>query len=163
MQGRKPTPSKLIKASDFKKSEDEILERQEVEQSLLTTAKLRCPARLSKEAKKEWKRLMDLYKLMDARILCDLDIQLISMFCEATAIYKKAQETWVKYESVIATNPEAQRILDKCLSVMNQQSSNIRGLSEQLCLSPVGRARMGLNAIKKEKKDELSQLFADDE
>lgn len=163
MQGRKPTPSKLIKAADFKKSEDEILDRQEAEESLLTTANLRCPKKLSKEAKREWKRLMELYKTMDARILCDLDIQLISMYCEATAIYRKAQETWVKYEAVIATNPEAQRILDKCLSVMNQQSTNIRGLSEQLCLSPVGRARMGLNAVKKEKKDELSQLFGEDD
>jgi len=163
MQGRKPTPAKLINASDFKKPEDEILERQDIENSLLTASKLRCPTKLSKEAKREWKRLMELYKTMDARILCDLDTQLISMFCEATAIYKKAQETWVKYESVIATNPEAQRILDKCISVMNQQSSNIRGLSEQLCLSPIGRARMGLNAVKKEKKDELSQLFGEDE
>lgn len=164
MTGRKPIPAELINASDHKKSSDEIDARQQAEKRLKTKSTLVCPKHLSIEAKKEWHRLMRLYKEMHADILCALDIQPLLMYCEACAIYKKAQETWTKYTVVISANEEAQRILDKSLSVMSRQSNIIRGLSEQLCLTPVGRARMGMNAAKKENQpNALESLFDEDD
>ena len=84
------------------------------------------------------------------------------MYCEAMAIYNKAQETWIKYQAVVATNAEAQRILDKSFATMDKQSNIVRGLSEQLCLSPVGRARMGMNPAAEEGKNPVDEIFEDE-
>lgn len=163
MTGRKPLPAKLLTPEGHHKSEGEIKARQEVEEGIQTKATLRCPAYLSVEAKGEWRRLMALYKTMKTSILCDLDIQLIVMYCEAVAIYKKAQETWVKYQQLVASNELYQITIDRCLSIMNKQSTIVRGISEQLCLTPVGRARMGMNAAKVTKVNPLEDLFGDDD
>lgn len=160
--GRKPIPAALLNAADHKKSKEEIEARQEREAQLQTTARLVCPSNLSKEAKKEWHRTVKLYNGMEAKILNDLDKQLLAMYCEATAIYRKAQETWVQYQRVVSTNAEAQRILDKCIGTMSRQSTIIRGLAEQLCLSPVGRARMGTNPADLAKEDPIGDLFDED-
>lgn len=163
MTGRKPTPASLIDAAEHKRSTDEIDARNDAEQRLKTKATLKCPSHLSDEAKKEWRRLIRLYRSMEADILCDLDLQSLVMYCEATAIYKKAQEIWTKYTSVVAINPDAQRVLDKCFAVMEKQARLISGLSEQLCLTPVGRARMGMNAAKSSKPSALETLFDEDD
>lgn len=161
--GRKPTPAALIDPVEHKKSYDEIEARKEAEASLQTKSDLRCPSYVSKEAKKEWRRIMKLYRGMDAEILNDLDVMALVMYCEATAVYKKAQETWVKYQQVVAVNPEAQRVLDKCFQTMERQTKIISSLSEQLCLTPVGRARMGMNAAKKHEPNPIDDIFDEED
>lgn len=163
MTGRKPTPAALIDPVEHKKSYEEIEARKEAEAALQTKATLRCPNYLSSEAKKEWRRIMKLYKEMDAEILNDLDTMALVMYCEATAVYKKAQETWVKFQQVVAANPEAQRIIDKCFQTMERQTKIINRLAEQLCLTPVGRARMGMNAAKKNEPSKLDLLLDEDD
>lgn len=163
MKGRKPVPAHLLTPEGHHKSEEEIKARREVEDSLKTKATLRCPSYLSSDAKSEWRRLMALYKTLKVNILCDLDVQLIVMYCEAVAIYKKAQETWVTYQRLVTSNEKYQDTIDRCLSIMNKQSTIVRGISEQLCLTPVGRARMGMGAVKKEKENPLEALFGDDD
>lgn len=163
LTGRKPIPASLISPAEHKKSADDIAARQEAEKRLQTKATLNCPSHISVEAKKEWRRIMKLYRSMDAEILCDLDLQPLVMYCEATAIYKKAQETWTKYTAVVSSNPEAQRVLDKCFSIMERQTRLICSLSEQLCLTPVGRARMGTNATSKKEPSSLESLFNEDD
>lgn len=161
--GRKPTPAALIDPAEHKKSYDEIEARKEVEAVLQTKSELRCPTYVSKPAKKEWRRIMKLYRGMEAEILNDLDVMALVMYCEATAVYKKAQETWVKYQQVVTVNPEAQRVLDKCFQTMERQTKIISGLSEQLCLTPVGRARMGMNAAKRLEPSALDLLLEEDD
>ena len=161
--GRKPTPASMIDHKDFKKSIKEIEVRKEAEEKLKTGAELRCPSYVSKEAKKEWKRVMKLYRAMEVDILSDLDTMSLVMYCEATAVYKKAQETWAKYQQVVAANPEAQRVLDKCFLTMEKQTKIISSLSEQLCLTPVGRARMGMIATKSEEPSKLDILLEEDD
>jgi P27 family predicted phage terminase small subunit len=99
---------------------------------------------------------------METNILSDLDITALVMYCEATAIYKKAHEVWTKYNAVVASNPEAQRILDKCFYTMEKQTKIVNQLAEQLCLTPVGRARMGMAAITNKGPSELDTLLEDD-
>jgi P27 family predicted phage terminase small subunit len=163
LTGRKPLPAALAQASDLKRSKEEIRLRKKAEAKLMTTTELKCPNYVSTEAKKEWQRIMKLYKAMDATILSDLDITALVMYCEATAIYKKAQEVWTKYNAVVAANPEAQRVLDKTFSTMERQTKIINQLAEQLCLTPVGRARMGMAASKRNGPSALEMLLEDDE
>lgn len=159
--GRKPTAASLVDKKDFKKSGDEIQQRVVIESALVDTdAKLKCPKELSPAAKKEWKRIIKLYQKLESRILCDLDITALAMYCEAVAVYQKAQETWTKYGFVVSSNSQAQNMMDKCLKIMNEQTRIISSLSEQLCLTPVGRARMGLMKQKEDTEDEeLDELL----
>ncbi len=162
MTGRKPKPAQLIDRTQMKLDADYVNQRREVEESLVALDQLKCPSTLSAPAKKEWKRVMKIYKTMGAKILNDLDITALSMYCESVAIYKKAQETWVKYQVLITTNKEAQKVLDKMRNIMNKQIEVIIKLSEQLCLTPVGRARMGI-AIASKKESKLDAIFKDDD
>lgn len=158
MKGRKPVPAILLDPAEHKKSKDTIERRQEAEKELQTSAVLRCPTYLTKEAKREWKRVIKLYREMQVDILSDLDKSTLVIYCEAWSVYKKAQETWSKYNQVVAGNPEAQRVLDRCLNVMEKQQRQISSLAEQLCLTPVGRARMGTAKAKNE-PSEIEKFF----
>lgn len=157
--GRKPIPPALVDNKTFKKNSQELAAREESWEKLKTTSILRAPKHLTPEAKKEWKRVMKLYNLMEVDILSDLDQQALIMYCEATAIYKKAQEQWAKLNQVATPNPDGQKLIDSIFRIMEKQSRIISSLSEQLCLTPVGRARMGMNATKMEEDDPLMRLL----
>lgn len=158
-KGRKPMPPALVDNDTFKKNSQDIEARQESWNKLKTTKVLKVPKHLSDEAKKEWKRVMKLYNQMDVDILSDLDRQALIMYCEATAIYNKAQEQWTKLGHIATPNPDGQKLIDKIFTTMEKQQRIITSLSEQLCLTPVGRARMGMNATKVEEEDPLTKLL----
>ena len=161
MTGRKPIPANLINADNHKKSKEEIERRRKIEEGLKSTSTLRVPSYLSDEAKKEWRRLIKLYRLMDADILSDLDANALTIYCEAFAIYKKAHEVWVQTQKVVSRDEEAQKILDKTFNIMEKQSRIMAKFSEQLCLTPVGRARMGM--AKKDEPSALEKMLMDDD
>lgn len=151
---RPPLPPHLIDNKTYKKSSKELEDRKESWDKLKTTRILRVPTHLTPEAKKEWRRLMKLYDQMEVNILSDLDRQALIMYCESTAIYKKAQETWAKLQQVVSSNKDGQRMLDDTFRIMERQSKLITSLADQLCLTPVGRARMGMNATAKKEEDD---------
>lgn len=158
--GRKPMPPALVDNQVFKKNSEELKAREESWNKLKTTKVLRVPGFLTLEAKKEWRRVMKLYNAMEADILSDLDQQALIMYCEATAIYKKAQEQWAKLNQVATMNTDGQKVIDSVLKTMERQSKIISSLSEQLCLTPVGRARMGMNAtVQKEDEDPFLKIM----
>ena len=100
---------------------------------------------------------------MEASILCDLDIAALVMYCEAWAIYKAAQEKWVQLGTVVSTNPAAQAVIDQTIETMNRQTAVICKLAEQLCLTPVGRAKMGMNPTRKKAGEKLLEFLNEDE
>jgi P27 family predicted phage terminase small subunit len=160
MKGRKPLPADCINPADFKKSKTAVKHRKQAEKKLVNNKVLRCPSYISDGAKREWRRIMEQYAATDAEILCGLDTQALVMYCEATAIYRKAEETWSKISN--DQSGETSIVLeDRCVEIMTEQSKIIKGLLEQLCLSPVGRARMALNAPKKNEPSKLQKLLAD--
>lgn len=156
--GRKPS---LNPVGHRTKAEKEP--RLETAQALHTTSILKCPAYLTDLAKKEWRRTMRLYNQMDASILCDLDTAALVMYCEAWSIYRTAQDQWSKLKIVATTNPAAQTLIDKTMDTMNKQTTVICKLAEQLCLTPVGRARMGMNPTRHKAGDKLLELLNSDE
>lgn len=161
--GKKPIPAHLIDPAVYKKSNAELENRKNMESKLKSSARLTCPKYLSDAAKKEWRRVIKLYRGLEVDILSDLDVSALVIYCEAWSIYRKAQETWAKYTQVVAANPEAQRVLDKCFNIMEKQSKTISSVSEQLCLTPVGRARMGIMGKKDDEESAIDKLFNDDE
>ena len=161
--GRKPIPAEAIDNLSHKKNSEEIAMRKEIEAKLKTKAKLTVPKYLTDEAKKEWRRIMRLYNQMELKILNDLDITALVMYCEATAIYKKAQETWAKVNQVVSGNDAGQKMLDKTFTTMEKQSKIISKLAEQLCLTPVGRARIGNAHSKNKPKSDVLDLMNEED
>jgi P27 family predicted phage terminase small subunit len=162
MQGRKPIAAKSINLAVHKRSKKEVGLRKEAEAGLKTKASLSCPKYLSEDAKAEWRRIKGLFRAMGSDVFCDLDMQMLVMYCEATAIYKKAQATWVEYAAVVVEDSTKQKLLDKCIMVMSKHARIISALSEQLCLTPTGRVRMGMNADNNKEANSLEAFFDDD-
>lgn len=168
----RPTPAQNIDRAKQKQSNKAIDDRIQIEKSLQVVDRLSCPKDMSEEAQKEWRRLMKLYKKMDARILCDLDKSSLRMYCESYALFLQSQkqlnEIINKYRTIVSADKKANGIIQSLLKTINKQSEICVKLSDQLCLTPIGRARMGVAVAKfglKEEKslDDFFSKFEDDE
>lgn len=158
--GRKPHLTVVKDNGVDRHTKAEMASRAEAEPSG-AEAKLRPPKELSKAARAEWRRIVRLYRQLDQEVINDLDLNLLSAYCESVAVYKAAE---AKYE----TEPLARFDYDSMkwienpyLKIMDNASRQIMKAAEQLCLSPVGRARMGVLAAKKQKaNDPMEQWLA---
>lgn len=146
---------------DKKIGRNKIKERINAEKQYIGTNKLPCPTYMSEEAKKEWRHIIKLYNNLEIEVLSDFDANVLMTHCEAVAMYKKAQEIWVKYNSLVSTDEMQQRILDKMQTTLNKQQEIIRITGESLGFTPAGRARLSV-AKKKEKNKILSFLEEED-
>lgn len=165
MTGRKPTPAKAIDRKEMHHTKDEVRARANAEDKIKTADRLEPPSGMSSVAKKEWKRIMGLYRQMEADILNDLDISALMMYCEAYAVYRKAEKVWVNFSRIKDPSDTDYKIFNRARVQMNDQVKVVCQLSEQLCLTPVGRARMGIAMAKKKEQSSLAKLFqgGDDE
>lgn len=150
---KRPMLANQIDKSKAKKSNISLELRENAEKALQVTDKLKCPKDMTEESQKIWRGLMKLYKQMDAKILCDLDKHSLRMYCETYALYLKTQ---TEIESMIGTSPTI--FLDKrfqsLIRTMNKQCEVCTNLAEKLCLTPIGRARMGVASAKIGLKEE---------
>ena len=137
--GRKPQPAAAKENETAHLTKAELKARADNEPKGCT-AELKPPKTLSKSAKNEWKRIVKLYRQLDAEVINDLDLNTLSAYCESVAIYQAAQPIENPY-----------------LAIMRKEGVNIAKYAEQLCLSPVGRARMGVLAAKKNEKSDMAQ------
>ena len=123
-------------------------------------AKLTVPKSLSAEAKKEWKRVVRLYRQLDAEVLNDLDVDMLACYCEAVALYKAASAEMQGAPLTVETS-KGDMVPNPLLKIIDKQSANIKTYGEQLCLTPVGRAKMGLAKAKREvEQDPLAVLLS---
>ena len=183
--GRKPTPAALLDPQKSKISKDDLEVRKMIEKSVNPKPKntLKRPTFLSGPAKKEWRRIMKLYEQLDQKILSDLDQTALVMYCEAVAAYKTFQKRYkeiideldsfkysdknihirmnkddLKYRNDRITS--LQQKSDTILGRMNRQIKNVNNLAEQLCLTPVARAKIGIIALKNmEEGNAVSAMF----
>ncbi len=156
MPGRKPMPVKLLdnKKRHLTKEEADLREKNEVSG---VSAELMPPSGLRGAALREWKRLIPLYKQANIEILNDLDVNTIAAYCESVAIYKAAQKAYKKQPLVGMV--DGRMVVNPYLKILDIQGANIAKFAEQLCLSPVGRARMGILGAKKEKEEDPTGAF----
>ena len=158
--GRKPHLTIIKDNVKDRHTKAEIEARAEAEVSG-AESKLRPPKELSKPAKSEWRRIVKLYRQLDAEVINDLDLNLLATYCENVAIYKAA-ETKYQEEPLAKFDYDGMKWIENpYLKIMDSASKNIMKAAEQLCLSPVGRARMGVLAAKKQKAaDPMEQWLA---
>jgi P27 family predicted phage terminase small subunit len=157
-KGRKPIPVHVIDNKTAHRTQNDLETRLENEPKGCSD-ELKPPKELSKEARKEWKRLVKLYRQLDVNILNDLDLGLLSAYCESRAVFIEAQKQWQTGE-LYYTDKKGERRENPWIKIMDREGLNIAKYGEQLALSPVGRARMGTAAAKKEvEADPMSALL----
>lgn len=166
--GRKAIPAALIDPKITHMSYEEIESRKEAESQLITESVdiLQPPKGLSIQAKKEWNRMIGLYQQLPTQILCDLDLQILKSYCELVALYDEASKIIKKVRADCKKSGEIFRLsmVAEEIRCQNKCTVEIRALTEQLCLSPLARARLGVIGVKNPtpKKDKLDELFDED-
>lgn len=159
MKGRKPKPAEMTDAKEMKLNVKQTEDRKQAEKNIQTSANLTCPKALSPEAQKEWRRLLRLYRKMQVNILNDLDVPVLSQYCEATAVWKTYQKQWKTMMGIDMNDCDNLKALDMVRRSMNDQSLILIKLAEQLCITPLGRARMGIASALKPKKNSLKDFM----
>ena len=159
-RGRKPHLTVVNDNSKTKMTKAELSARAEGEVTG-AESKLRPPKEMSKVAKAEWRRIVKLYRQLDAEVINDLDLNLLASYCENVAIFKAAEVEY-QLKPLAEWDGEAGKYIESpYLRIMDGAAKNIMKAAEQLCLSPVGRARMGVMAAKKERAtDPMEQWLA---
>ncbi len=155
-KGRKPTPLQLVDNKKDRKTKRELEKREKYEVGGCS-ALLEPPKELEGEALEEWNRIIPLYRELNMDILNDLDLNVLSAYCESVAIYKKAQKSYKKQPLIGIADGKV--IENPYLKILSREGANIAKYAEQLCLSPVGRARMGVLGAKKELEDDPAAGF----
>jgi P27 family predicted phage terminase small subunit len=160
MTGRKPIPLKVV--SDNKRvhrSKDELEARKEREPKISSSV-LRCPAHLSDASKKEWRRIVRLYRQLSEQLMTDLDTNALEIYCVALETYRKAMAKVRETSEVYAskTDPNKPR-KNPWLTVANDAATQIKKYGEILLLDPVSRARVGLAKAKIEELSPMELYF----
>ena len=150
MAGRKPKLTVIGDESGFKKSKEEMEARKKAQPNGCVDD-LTPPEHLSAVAREEWMRVVELYRQLDNTIINNLDISTLTAYCECVAVYRDAQE---KRETLplISYDDKGRVVENPYLAIMRKEGLNILRYSEQLCLTPVGRARMGMATVKGKKE-----------
>lgn len=162
MKGRKPYPYELVEATnDTNRYTKEALRNRKACQPQIRSAKLSCPRHLSTEARKEWKRIVALYRELRSPILNDLDRNALEVYCEAVATYRKAIAKVRETSEVYVSRNDNRPRKNPWLAVANEAAMQIRKYGELLLLDPVSRARASLAKPQEEKKTGMA-LFLEE-
>ena len=154
--GPKPKLIALQDNSVYHDTKENIEKRKEAE-VVGCSDNLKPPKELSERAQEEWDRLIPLYRQLNYAILNDLDLMNLAAYCESVAVYTKAELEWPKQPLVGMVNGKL--VENPHIKIMAREAQNMCRLAEQLCLSPVGRARMGMAALKRAKAVDPMEAF----
>ncbi|WP_019534224.1 phage terminase small subunit P27 family [Paenibacillus ginsengihumi] len=160
MAGRKAYPVELmVLTNDNNRLTKKDIESRRKNEPNIDSAKLRCPAHLSPEAKKEWRRIVKLYRELDKPIVTDLDVNALEIYCEALVTYRKAMEKVRETSEVYVSRSDNRVRKNPWLTVANEAAVQMKKYGEVLLLDPVSRARAGMVKSDNEKKSPMAQFL----
>lgn len=137
----------------------------------IKTSRLICPSDLTEGAKKEWRRVVKLYRECEIDVFNDLDQETLKSYCAAVDIRTQLYHKWtveqkcellvekeVKRASVKTsasghplegrTGQTNEKVVNPILRELDRYANTIRILAEQLALTPVGRAAYAVRTEK---------------
>jgi len=156
--GRKPIPAAIKRALGTTQTKEQIA-RQEAHEPKIEKDALKKPDFLTDYAKEEWDRVIEL--IGELGVLNSLDLYTLSAYCEAVSVFRNAQEQWKKNQQVIGIDDNGRYLPNPYLRILKEQTLLINKLSEQLSLTPVGRARLGI--AKSQEPTQFEKFLMDDE
>lgn len=113
-----------------------------------------CPAWLSTQAKREWKRLAP--ELVRLGVLTHLDRDSLAVYCEAVVHYRQAAEL-IDRSAVLVKSGGGRLVKNPALQVARDQAAIIRGFAREPGLTP--SARSGISVPEAE-DDLVSELLS---
>ena len=148
----KPTALKLLQGNPGKRplNEREPKPRKDMP---------RCPAWLSSEAKKVWRRLVPELRAM--RVLTIVDGDALAAYCQTFARWRAAEEYLARHGDVYPIRDEARRI--KCMQQFPQVAiarsllQILRAYQQEFGLTP--SSRTGIRAAEPAVEDELDKFL----
>lgn len=146
-KGRKPALTVLTDNGKDRFTKAELRARKSGEMRGVA-AHLAPPPELSEIARAEWERVVALYQDVNDEIINDLDVAVLTIYCEARAVYIDAESKYHGMAVIKKSKDDPTPIENPYWRAMINASQVIAKASEQLCMSPVGRARMGVAAAK---------------
>ncbi len=99
----------------------------------------RCPAQLSEEAKREWKRISK--ELATLGLLTRLDRAALAAYCQAWGRWLEAEER-LRQHGVIVKSPNGFPVQSPYLAVANKAMAQMSKLLVEFGLSPSSRSRI---------------------
>lgn len=161
MAGRKATPYLALSSGKKPHRSNAELEKRAAGEPKINSVKLRCPSRLSDEAKKEWRRLVKLYRELDEQLLNDLDVNALMVYCEAVVDYNEAKEKLSMMEKIYA-RPTAfgnTPTVNPWVGIADLAAATMKKFGDALLLDPVSRARIGIAKSKEENLSPMESYF----
>lgn len=137
----------------------------------IKTNRLICPADLTDGAKKEWRRVVKLYRECEIDVFNDLDQETLKSYCVAVDIRTQLYQKWKEEQAqALLIDKEVRRagtkttatgtpieghsgttrekVVNPILRELDRYANTIRILAEQLALTPVGRAAYAVRTEK---------------
>jgi len=113
--------------------------RSNAHEPALTVEIPRCPAHLSPEAKREWKRVSR--ELAGYGLLTRIDRAGLALYCEAWGRWVEAEEALRKY-GVMIKAPSGFPMQSPYLAIANKAMEQIRAMLSEFGMSPSSRTRV---------------------
>lgn len=128
------------------------------------------PDSLTKEELKIWNELVEIFRQTQGGYVSDADIMVMETYCKAKAEYDRACKEWNKnpkmYVQVMIGGfdrdgqPKTALKLNQWYTIKKDFSNIMLRYLDQLGISPLGRAKQGLQSTKSKKEKEQDELRA---
>lgn len=140
----KPLQLHLLEGNKNRLTKKEIEKRQELEKSIVfKDDNIKPPSWLNKEARKQFKRVVDEFKSND--LLKNVDVHSIALFCDAYADYIECSRL-IQEEGLMVeyTNKAAEtnKVPHPLLTKKKQLFEQMQKFMSEFGLSPIARARL---------------------
>ncbi len=155
MPGRRPKPTalKVLEGNPGKRT----LNKLEPKPTGIPT----CPAHLTKEAKKEWKRISK--ELIRVGLLSSVDRAALAAYCAAYSRWIDAEIGLQKSASLIVKSPSGQPIQNPFVGIINSATDQMRKFLTEFGMTPASRSRLQVTPASDAPASDWDELFSEPE
>ena len=167
--GRPPTINKKQEISHETK---EVREARENGTPIYKKQDFIPPETLSKAELKVWEQLVEIFRETKGSYVSDADIMIMEVFCKSKVEYDRACKEWAKDPTMYIEvksggydrngDPKTVIKVNQWYQIKKEFSLIMTKYLDQLGISPLGRAKQGLQATKNKKDlalDALKEIF----
>jgi P27 family predicted phage terminase small subunit len=145
----------IKKSTNLKLLEGNPSKRPIKKQPKLEIKNLKCPIWLSKEAKKEWKRVFTLLEKLE--LISDIDMTIFAMYCQNYARWKQA-ETELNDENLKVMGRTGY-IVNPLVKISQTYQTRLKISIEKLGLSPSDRANLDITMNDNNEDDGIAKYL----
>lgn len=157
--GRAPKPVNTINNSVSHRTKKQMEARIKNEPNIEPTYKFIVPRYLTAAAKEEWYKLINMHKRLERPIWTTFDVPAIARYCEHLVIWKNLQAEWKIRQDVMTVNSKGDECISPIIGQINSINKVLLAEEDKLCISVIGRARLGTATYKSSGGDNEDDLL----